>query len=86
MEEEEIEQIVDKKFQEIIAEGKIDREIITKTEIRKAIKGMKNKKRGDKNNWKAESIKEEESKMVQSLEILFNKFEEENKIPINGGK
>ena len=47
---------------------------------------MKNKKRGDKNNWKAESIKEEESKMVQSLEILFNKFEEENKIPINGGK
>ena len=50
MEEEEIEQIVDKKFQEIIAEGKIDQEIITKTEIRKAIKGMKNKKAGDKNN------------------------------------
>ena len=50
MEEEEIEQIVDKKFQEIIAEGKIDWEIITKTEIRKAIKGMKNKEAGDKNN------------------------------------
>ena len=41
MDVEEIEQIVDKKFQEIIAEGKINREIITKTEIRKAIKGMK---------------------------------------------
>ena len=82
MEEEEIEQIVDKKFQEIIAEGKIDREIITKTEIRKAIKGMKNKKAGDKNNWKAEWIKEGGSEMVQSLAILFNRVEEENKIPI----
>ena len=29
MEEEEIEQVVDKKFQEIIAEGKLDREIVT---------------------------------------------------------
>ena len=82
MEEEEIEQIVDKKFQEIIAEGKIDQEIITKTEIRKAIKGMKNKKAGDKNNWKAEWIKEGGSEMVQSLAILFNRVEEENKIPI----
>ena len=34
MEEEEIEHIVDKKFQEIIAEEKIDREIITATEIK----------------------------------------------------
>ena len=81
MEEEEIEQIVDKKFQEIIAEGKIDQEIITKTEIRKAIKGMKNKKAGDKNNWKTEWIKGGRE-MVQSLEILFNRVEEENKIPI----
>ena len=31
MEDEEIEQAVDKKFQKIIAEGKIDREIIAKT-------------------------------------------------------
>ena len=50
MEEEEIEQLVDKKFQEIITEGKINQEIITKREIRKATKGMKNKKAGDKNN------------------------------------
>ena len=57
MEEEEMEQIVDRKFQEIIAEGKIYREIITKTGIRKAIKGMKNKKAGAKNNWKTEWIK-----------------------------
>ena len=48
MEEEQIEQKVDKKFQEI-AEGKADWEIIT-TEIEKAIKGMKNQKSGDKNN------------------------------------
>ena len=51
MEEEEIEQIVDKKFQDIIGKEKIDQEIIAATEIRKAIKGMKNKKTGDKNNW-----------------------------------
>ena len=35
--------MVDKKFQEIIAEEKIDREIITTTEITKAIKGIKKK-------------------------------------------
>ena len=51
MDEEEIEQIVDNKFQEVIAEEKIDQEIIT-TEIRKAVKGMRNKKAGDKNNQK----------------------------------
>ena len=63
MEEEEIEQTVDKKFQEIIVEGITDREIITKTEVTKAIKGMKNKKKTrDKNNWEAEWIKEEETK------------------------
>ena len=45
MEEEEIEQTVDKKFQEIIVEGITDREMITKTEVTKAIKGMKNKKK-----------------------------------------
>ena len=44
MEEKEIEKIVDKTFQEIIAEGVMDREITTTTEIRKAIKGMKKKK------------------------------------------
>ena len=54
MEEEEKEQIVDKKFQEIIAEGKADQEMITTTEIRKVIERMKNKKVGNKNNWKAE--------------------------------
>ena len=52
MEEREIKQIVDKKFQEIVAEGKLDQEIITTTDIRKAIKGLKNKRKkaGDKNN------------------------------------
>ena len=47
MDEEEIEQIVDKKFQEVIAEEKIDHEITT--EIRKAVKGMRNKKAGLEN-------------------------------------
>ena len=41
---------------------------------------MKNKKPEDKNNWKAEWTKEGGSKMVQSLAILFNRVEEENKI------
>ena len=58
MKEEEIEQVAENKFQEIIAEGKIDREIITKTEIWKAIQAMKNKKAGDKIKWKTEWIKE----------------------------
>ena len=45
MEEKEIEQIVDKTFQEIIAEGVMDHKTTTTTtEIRKAIKGMKKKK------------------------------------------
>ena len=57
MEEKEIEWKVDK-FQEIIEQGKADQKIITTTEIRKAIKGMKNKKVGEKNNWKAKWIKE----------------------------
>ena len=43
VEEEEIEQIVDKKIQEIIAEGE-DWEIMATTEIRKAIKEWKPKK------------------------------------------
>ena len=58
MEEKEIEWKVDNKFQEIIGQGKADQKIITTTEIRKAIKGMKNKKVGEKNNWKAKWIKE----------------------------
>ena len=82
MEKEEIEQAIDKKFKEIIAEGKIVREIITKTEIKKAIKRMENKKAGNKNNSKTEWIKEGGSEMVQSLVILFNRVEEENKLPI----
>ena len=82
MEKEEIEQTIDKKFKEIIAEGKIVREIITKTEIKKAIKRMENKKAGNKNNSKTECIKEGGSEMVQSLAILFNRVEEENKLPI----
>ena len=49
MEEEEIEPIADKTFPEIITEGKADREVIKTREIRKAIKGIKNKKAGDKN-------------------------------------
>ena len=49
MEEEQIEGIVDTKFKEIIAEGKIDRKIITTAETMKAIRRMKLKKAGDKN-------------------------------------
>ena len=43
---------------------------------------MENKKAGDKNNSKTEWIKEGGSEMVQSLAILFNRVEEENKLPI----
>ena len=44
LEEEEIERIVDKTFQGIIAEGKTDRKMVTTTELRKAINRMKNRK------------------------------------------
>ena len=55
MEEEKIEQTVDKKFQEIIAGGKSDRGIIITTEKKIGNQGnQKRKKAGDKNNWKAE--------------------------------
>ena len=40
------------------------------------MKGMKSKKTGNKNNWKAEWIREGGSQMVQSLAILFNRVEE----------
>ena len=43
MEEEEMDGKIYKKFQEIITEGKDDRDIITTAEIRKAIKRMKKK-------------------------------------------
>ena len=45
MEEEEMDGKIYKKFQEIITEGKDDRDIITTAEIRKAIKRMKKKQK-----------------------------------------
>ena len=69
----------------ILAEGEPDREMITTTEIRKAIKEMKNKKAGDKNNGKAEWIKESGDGMVHSLATLFNRVEDESKIQIQWG-
>ena len=71
MKEKETERKVDKKFQEIIAEWKAGREVIR--EKRKSIKGMKNKKAGDKNNSKVEWIEEGGDEMAQSLAILFNR-------------
>ena len=80
-EEEEIEQMVNKKFQEIITKPNKERETITTTDIEKAIRGMKNKKAGDVNNWKAEWIKEGGEEMVKSLAVLYNRMEMEKKVP-----
>ena len=44
MEEKETERIFDTKFQEVMADGKAEGKMMPATEIRKAIKGMKNKK------------------------------------------
>ena len=44
MDEKETERIFDTKFQEVMADGKAEGRMMTATEIRKAIKGMKNKK------------------------------------------
>ena len=71
------------KFQEIIPDEKIDREITTATtEIGKAIKWIKNKKSGDQKNWKTERIKEGRSEMALSLVTLFDRVEEKNKTAI----
>ena len=43
---------------------------------------MKNAKKGDKNNLKAEWIKEGGEEIIQCLANLFNRVEEENEIPI----
>ena len=48
------------------------------------IKGMKNKKVGDNNNWKSEWIKEGGIEMMWSLATLFNRVEEEKIIPAQG--
>ena len=86
MEEEEIEQKVDKKCQEIIAEGTEDMEITSTTEIRKTIKGIKNKKEGDKNNWKAEWIKKEETKWNRVSHLYSTEQKKRRKLKNNGWK
>ena len=43
---------------------------------------MKSKKAGKHNNWKGEWIKGGGDEMVQSLATLFNRIEQEKKIPI----
>ena len=58
------------------------------TETRKIIKEMKNKKARDKNDWKAEWIREGWDQMVQSLATLFKKSKrtEQNSNTIAGNK
>ena len=85
MEEKEIEGKVDNKCQEIIAEEKTHQEIITTTEIRKAVKGMKNKIVGDKNNWKAQWIKKGGDEMVKCSNSIPQR-REENFNTIEGNK
>ena len=42
---------------------------------------MKNQKAGDKNNWKSDWIKEGRYELVENLAKLFNRIEEEKRIP-----
>ena len=84
-EEEEIEGIVDTKFKEIIAKGKIDRKITT-TETMKAIKRMKNKKAGDKNKWKTDWIKKKELKWYRVQQLCLTEQKKRTKFQYNEGK
>ena len=57
------------------------REKITFTMIKKAISTMKKKKGEDKVGWKAEWLIEGGDEMIKSLEILYNRIEQEKIIP-----
>ena len=49
--------------------------------IKKAISTMKKKKGEDKVGWKAEWLIEGGDEMIKSLEILYNRIEQEKIIP-----
>ena len=62
------------------------REKMTFTMIKKAISTMKKKKGEDKVGWKAEWLIEGGDEMIKSLEILYNRTEQEKIIPDSGNK
>ena len=57
------------------------REIITFSVVKKAIASMKKRKAKDKRGWRAEWIMEGGDEMVKSLEIIYNRIEEETIVP-----
>ena len=57
------------------------REKITIAMVKKAISTMKKQKAGDKVGWKAEWLIEGGDEMIKSLEILYNRIEQEKIIP-----
>ena len=49
--------------------------------VKKAISTMKKRKAGDKVGWKAEWLIEGGDEIIKSLEILYNRIEQEKIIP-----
>ena len=76
------EEQVKKKFESIMKQNNDRRrEKITFTMVKKAISTMKKRKAGDKVGWKAEWLIEGGDEMIKSLEILYNRIEQEKIIP-----
>ena len=76
------EEQVKKKFESIMKQNNDRRrEKITFTMVKKAISTMEKRKAGDKVGWKAEWLIEGGDEMIKSLEILYNRIEQEKIIP-----
>ena len=71
------EERVKKEFESIMKQKNDRREKITFTMVKKAISTMKKRKGGDKVGWKAEWLIEGGDEMIRSLEILYNRIEQE---------
>ena len=71
------EERVKKEFESIMKQKNDRREKIAFTMVKKAISTMKKRKAGDKVGWKAEWLIEGGDEMIKSLEILYNRIEQE---------
>ena len=82
MAEETAEERVNKEFESIMKQKNDSRrEKITFAMVKKTILTMKKRKAGDKLGWKAEWLIEGGDEMIKSLEILYNRIEQEKIIP-----
>ena len=82
-EEKDFEELIETQFEDIREEAKYpkERRKITPKVVAKAIKQLQTKKASDRQGWRTEWLKNGGKVMEQSLCNMFNKMEEENRIP-----